>query len=1230
MRSGESNTILTATAICIIILLVAQAFVFVDVIGRDLDTQQADSTKWTSSEYVSSFDVTPVPVAGGPDWYSYDTSIDPGKAADVHVTLSDTSGIRVVANFFGYWDEDIILNLTAEYDRPYIPGTKYMQIEGKPELPRITKFIEVPNDVNISVNVLRTSSAVIPGYDIAPFQPQVLPFWNDTEFGNVPDLVDNIGDDKDIFPSYNVTIEGNIESNPNVIRGRRICKVSFYPMHYNASSDDLIVYSMMEISLDYNRPAQIEPPHPSWRSTVFEKIFQNFLLNYKDWNTSGVIYDPSTSFTTAGLPYSTLPTGAEYLIIVEDDFLPAAEKLAAWKTTKGVPTKVVTSTQIGSAGLRATAAEITAFLRNEVFVDSGGWDPKPSYVLLFGDSEYIPTNYLNPHPALLSEYEPWEALIASDLYYFTDNANDFIPNTTYGRISVDSIDEAIIVVDKILKYEIDPPGASYEEFYNSILASTFFQDWKPADGTEDFRTGFAKYCEEARSYLARTGYNVHFNASTNATTTPTLFMDYKPIPDYPSLYPNFNWIAHDDIDGSKSNITANFEAGRFFIFHVDHGSSRNFHQTFEGWGAPRFTTDFVQDLDNGDLLPLVFSSDCSVGWFDGEIDQEYMQDGNGYSWLTDDYESLSEILLRKSGGGALATIGATREAWIHTSFDVLNGTIHAFWPDPSTPNIQPVYEIGAAFYEGLLFVDQDNDDYYTRPTVESYHLFGDPETSLWTEFPTEFVVTHASQLGTQGTQHFVVRVNDTNGNPVPDAKVCLQKGAEVYQVQMTGEDGCYIFDIPSITGGEMNVTVTKHNFIPYNVSIEVVDSAATLSVTPVVGPEGQSLDFTINGFDTESEVKIYISNVLITTIIAGDTEGSGLLTGGVLGPINIKANQTGHVALALFNRLSGSVETDPYTYSQRDDTTWYLSGGVKTYNNPCIRIYEIEPDPSIPTATITTPVPSHQLVVNKDYLVEIQVWNQEFDEAGQTKVNLSFAVLGSGLGWIPIGQDIITVPARDITNPDIHGMEYAYVPWTPTYEGHVCLSAFIEQDYDINLVNNRGNENTRVLPVESPTPRYNIGNILAQETSGSASVVIGNPTNSSTYPYTELRQIGSYSDVWNARISGYISEILTQDDNVTLSFTISLPESVNFDDWRIFMVEEFISGMLVGGFEINVTKVALTTTMSTPTTSTSWSQTSTPTTPTTTIIDPTILAILLATGAAVGVIILIVYVKRLK
>jgi hypothetical protein len=147
---------------------------------------------------------------------------------------------------------------------------------------------------------------------------------------------------------------------------------------------------------------------------------------------------------------------AEYLIIAPADLTAEAQRLADHRQGQGLSARVVPVEQIYEefAGGHREPMAIQTFLRWAM----GHWqDPKPSHVLLFGDGHYdgldrSGTQAANPLPPLMSE----TALVGevpddTRLTSLTDGRA--MPSFFVGRLPVNTLAEARIMVDKLIAYD---------------------------------------------------------------------------------------------------------------------------------------------------------------------------------------------------------------------------------------------------------------------------------------------------------------------------------------------------------------------------------------------------------------------------------------------------------------------------------------------------------------------------------------------------------------------------------------------------------------------------------------------------------------------------------------------------------------------------------------------------------------------------------------------------------
>lgn len=134
--------------------------------------------------------------------------------------------------------------------------------------------------------------------------------------------------------------------------------------------------------------------------------------------------------------------GARYLIVTHDNFYNAIQPLAQWKHRKGMRTKVVKLSEIGSS---------TTQIKNYVQSAYDTWQIRPEFLLLVGAPNYLPfgSNY-------------------SDNYY-TNMDYDIYNEILSGRLTVHNTTEAQTVVNKILLYERTPDLADSLWFVDACL-----------------------------------------------------------------------------------------------------------------------------------------------------------------------------------------------------------------------------------------------------------------------------------------------------------------------------------------------------------------------------------------------------------------------------------------------------------------------------------------------------------------------------------------------------------------------------------------------------------------------------------------------------------------------------------------------------------------------------------------------------------------------------------------
>jgi len=270
-------------------------------------------------------------------------------------------------------------------------------------------------------------------------------------------------------------------------------------------------------------------------------------------------------------------------------------------------------------------------------------------------------------------------------------------------------------------------------------------------------------------------------------------------------------------DGLNNNSTAVIQAvnnGRGFV--VYRGLAYN------NWSAP---FDVIPDQTaNGAKLPIVLSITC------GTI-------GTGVTPATAEKWLLTGAPTYPRGGaGYFATTTAGIGSITFLRSAVCRGFFNAIFTEGKRT-------FGEACEGGRLNV---YNIYGSASEYRGFTTLGDPAMMIWTAIPKPLDVLHDSTLLLEDDS-LIVSVLSQEA-PVESALVCVFLDTIVYEYGMTGADGQIRFDFDTLLPGQMHVTVTAHNKIPYLDSISVgmthVDETAGLGATQSSGIKSLPNPFT--------------------------------------------------------------------------------------------------------------------------------------------------------------------------------------------------------------------------------------------------------------------------------------------------------------------------------------------------------------------------------------------------
>ncbi|MBN1779725.1 type IX secretion system sortase PorU, partial [bacterium] len=309
--------------------------------------------------------------------------------------------------------------------------------------------------------------------------------------------------------------------------------------------------------------------------------------------------------------------GADMIIVTPQRFLEQAERLEQLRETADTLDVMVVDIRdiINEFGWGLTdPVAIRDFM-----LAADQWHHPPQFLLLLGDGHYdylgheggTNTNWM---PVFEKNHPVPESAIASDEYFVRFNAHQTFPGLAVGRLPVQTQEEARIVVDKIVQYELAPRF----EFWRTCI--TLVAD-DEVNGSSDSETRHTTKTEYLSNHTIPPVYNVRkiYLTEYEAVLTAEGFM--KP--------------------DARTDLIEQINRGTLLVNYIGHGNENVFAQE-QVIAQPRDLTA----LNNPDCLPLFFGSSCSFAHFD----------------MTEK-QCLAENLLLMEKGGAIACIGATRNCY---------------------------------------------------------------------------------------------------------------------------------------------------------------------------------------------------------------------------------------------------------------------------------------------------------------------------------------------------------------------------------------------------------------------------------------------------------------------------------------------------------------------------------------------------------------------------------------
>lgn len=300
----------------------------------------------------------------------------------------------------------------------YLPDEGVSTVIGEAQLPRISRFLEIPSGATPLLSVesvsweattletLQLPELILPVQSsLVKIQGAAVPFSKDDAF-----YATNM-----FLPSAfaDVSMLGEL-------RGRTMAFLEVAPVLYNPASGALRIMTRCTIRIDLpgSDLQQTAEKIDRYTTPSFQQLFETSFVN------SGAL----TGTNSLG------PRQEGYLIIVDAAFYNAIQPFATWKNTQGFSVTVTKTSEIPGG---VTKENIKSYI-----VDAyDNWPVPPAYVLLVGDVEQIPT------------WTGTKTGTCTDLYYATIDQGNYFADVIISRFSAANTAQVTTMVDKTMYYE---------------------------------------------------------------------------------------------------------------------------------------------------------------------------------------------------------------------------------------------------------------------------------------------------------------------------------------------------------------------------------------------------------------------------------------------------------------------------------------------------------------------------------------------------------------------------------------------------------------------------------------------------------------------------------------------------------------------------------------------------------------------------------------------------------
>lgn len=604
-------------------------------------------------------------------------------------------------------------------------------------------------------------------------------------------------------------------------------------------------------------------------------------------------------------------SGAEFIIITHQDFYSEALRLESLRENGNpnnrLSTEVVRLSEIYnnfSAGL-PDPTSIRDFLKFAY----DNWNPRPVYVLLFGDGDFDyknilskgDKNWLPPYQTndLEDPRNRLELLTSrtTDSWFTYVSGNDFVMDLGIGRIPAQTVTDAQNMVDKIIAYETQPLYGNWRNTITIVGDDELVTGGRPSaiddihlKQAEDLAEGFVpEFFDVEKIYLSE--YPKVLSASVSGVRKPA----------------------------AQEALIRQMNKGTLIVNFIGHGNPSQWAHEFVFQKADN---DRVQNVDK-----LIFFVAATCDWA-----------------LYDDpqSESQAEELLLAERRGAIAVLTAARLVYAgeNARFN------QAYYRNLFISNSETA-RLGDAFVQTRL---QTGSPVNRNVNDEKFHIFGDPtmrlampqhEVAITSMNPDSILalstvevageVRQTGQLATDFNGKALVTTYDSRKfvRYIPEAGSAREyflPGNSIYRGTVSVQNGKFAgkFIVPkdiSYGGEQARISAYAWNeeagTDASGFRDDILVSSSTSSLTDTQGPQ---IRLFFQGHENFTTGDIVGENVTLVAELA-DTVSSINIAGEIGHRITLSIDPDGETCISELNQFQGTTSidlTDLFRFNEGD------------------------------------------------------------------------------------------------------------------------------------------------------------------------------------------------------------------------------------------------------------------------------------------------------------------------